>query len=64
MKVFVDTNVFMRFFTQDDVGQHAVSAGHFADAYIAASAEMMRVSSVATFNRRDFARLGVNVYRA
>jgi uncharacterized protein len=31
-KVFVDTNVFLRFFTQDDQGQHEKAARLFLDA--------------------------------
>ena len=129
--VFVDANVFLRVFTEDDQGQHAratrllrrAAAGElelvtgppvlfevawtlrrsyrqppvqvlaalaaiaatpglhltdagvvdaaldlarqtgidFADAYIAASARAQGIESIATFNRRDFSRLGVPI---
>ncbi len=132
MRVFVDANVFLRYFTLDDAGQHgrasrlfeAASQGDvelvtgppvlfeiawtlqaayglprakvldvlsrilalqgltvtdsrlveralqlaraanrdFADAYIAASAEVVGVDAVVTFNRKDFERLGSMVY--
>ena len=37
------------------------TGGEFADAYIAASAHASTCSGVATFNRKDFARLGVGM---
>jgi len=128
---FIDANVFLRFLTVDDLGQHAKAArfielaskgefrlvcgppvlfelawslraayktpkdkvleilsaiyalpglvltdgpivaraltlaartnSEFADAYIAASAQVGECSGVATFNRKDFARLGLKV---
>jgi predicted nucleic acid-binding protein len=39
----------------------AETGGEFADAYIAASARASVCSGVATFNRKDFARLGIGV---
>jgi predicted nucleic acid-binding protein len=37
------------------------TGGEFANAYIAASARASACSGVATFNRKDFARLGVEI---
>jgi predicted nucleic acid-binding protein len=132
MRVFVDANVFLRYFTLDDAGQHGRAARlfgeasqgdidlvtgppvlfevawtlqaayaiphekvldvlsrilalpgltltdsqlveravqlaraanrDFADAYIAASAEVAGVDAVATFNRKDLQRLGSVIY--
>ncbi len=131
-KVFVDTNVFLRFFTRDDQGQHEKatrlfldaeggqielitgppvcfelawtlrsaykqkpdrvvdvlerilafpgmtvtdedlvikalelarnSGGEFADAYVAANALLSGTDAVATFNQKDFQKLGVLAY--
>jgi predicted nucleic acid-binding protein len=131
-KVFVDTNVFLRFFTQDDQGQHERAARlfldaeggqielvtgppvffelawtlrsaykqkagkvvdvlerilglpgmtvtdeslvtkalemardgsrEFADAYIAANALLSKAQAVATFNQKDFQKMGVPTY--
>jgi uncharacterized protein len=131
-KVFVDTNVFLRFFTRDDQGQHEKAArlfldaeggqielvtgppvffelawtlrsaykqkpdrvvdvlerilafpgmtvtdeglvikalalarnggGEFADAYVAANTSMSGADAVATFNQKDFQKLGVPAY--
>lgn len=37
----------------------AATGSEFADAYIAASARAAGCSGVATFNRKDFTRLGI-----
>jgi predicted nucleic acid-binding protein len=39
----------------------STTGSEFADAYIAASARAAECSAVATFNRRDFARLGADL---
>jgi len=53
--------------TDDDRVREAIDlarkhGGDFADAYAAAMSQMMRCHGVATFNVRDFKRLGVSVW--
>jgi predicted nucleic acid-binding protein len=44
---------------QDALTRAGETGAEFADAYIAASAEASECAGVATFNRKDFSRLGV-----
>jgi len=67
MRVFVDANVFLRYFTLDNAGQHVRAARLFGEASQGdidlvtgppLLLEAAGVDAVATYNRKDLKRLG------
>ena len=67
-RVFADSNVFLCFFTKDGplvekaIRLARASGEDFADAYVAAVASETGADALATFNRKDFARLGLPLH--
>ena len=71
MRVFVDANVFLRYFTLDNAGQHGRAARLFREASHGdidlvtgrpLLLEAAGVDAVATFNRKDLERLDSVTY--